>query len=120
QQAHGTGAEGLAATLTALADGQVSELFVADRPSSTASAWIGPAATDLAASAQQLQERGVPGPVAERADAAIARAAAATDAELRFLPEDLIVAGPPGEIKQPREGICAILRYPPASVTHRG
>lgn len=119
QLAHGSGAEGLTDTLTALADGQVSELFVADRPTSTATACIGPGPAELAATEQQLRERGVAQPVNERADAAIVRAAAATDAELRFLPEDLIVAGEPGEIKQPREGICAILRYPPSAVTHR-
>ncbi len=115
QLAHGAGTEGLAPTLTGLADGQVSELFVADRPTSTASAWIGPAATELAGSQTQLRERGVAQPVCERADAAIIRAAACTDAELRFLPEDVVSAPEPGVIAQPRDGICATLRYPPAS-----
>jgi hypothetical protein len=58
QLAHGAGTEGLAPTLTGLSDGQVSELFVAGRPTSTASAWIGPAATELAASQTQLRDRG--------------------------------------------------------------
>ena len=112
QAVHGPGVEGLAATVTGLADGQVSELFLADRPTSAAAAWIGPAATELAVTEAQLRERGVERPACERADAAIVRAAAATDAELRFLPEDLVTGDQPGSTR-PQDGICAILRYPP-------
>lgn len=118
QLAHDAGVEGLPPTLTGLADCQVSELFLADRPNSAAAAWIGPAATDLAAAESDLRDRGVARPACERADAAIARAVAATDAELRFLPGDL-AGEPPGgrdaDATLPRDGICATLRYPPAS-----
>lgn len=114
QHAHGAGVEGLAPTLTGLADGQVSELFLADRPSSAAAAWIGPAATDLAASEAQLRERGVAEPACERADAAIVRAVATAGAELRFLPEDLVTGDSPATIR-PQDGICATLRYSPAT-----
>jgi hypothetical protein len=112
--AHGLGVEGLARTMTAFRDGQVSDLFVADDPTSTAPAWIGPAGYDLAASADELLELDVPGPVADRADAALVRAVVHTDAELHFLPADLVETGDPaacGGIARPRDGVCATLRF---------
>jgi hypothetical protein len=101
----GTGqtAEGLAGTLAALRDGQASEVFVAGDPASGASAWVGPSAADVAASRHELDERGVGDVVADRADAAVVAAAAATGAELLFVPE--------GE-EAPGDGIGALLRYP--------
>ena len=112
--AHGLAVEGLARTMAAFRDGQVSDLFLADNPASTASAWIGPAGYDLAASAGELQELDVAEPVADRADAAIVRAIALTDAELHFLPADLVEGGDPaacGGIARPRDGVCATLRF---------
>jgi Bacterial archaeo-eukaryotic release factor family 2 len=112
--AHGLAVEGLAPAMAAFRDGQVSDLFLADDPSSTASAWIGPAGYDLAASAEELQELEVPEPVADRADAAIVRAVALTDAELHFLPADLVARGDPaacGGMARPRDGVCATLRF---------
>jgi Bacterial archaeo-eukaryotic release factor family 2 len=94
--------EGLGETVTALSDGRASEVFVGEEPPSAA-AWIGPGGMDLATTAAQLAERGVGEPVSDRADAAVARAVACTDAELWFL-----AAGLSG----PRDGIGAILRYP--------
>ena len=113
RRAHSGTVEGLAATLAALRDGRVSDLFLADRPSSTASVWIGPDGADLAVSAAELRARGVPDPVRERADAAIVRALAATDAELHLLPEDLVEEADPGGggIAFPPDGICATLRW---------
>jgi hypothetical protein len=99
----GQAAEGLAETLAALRDGQASDVFIADDPSSTARAWVGPEPIDVAASPEELAERGVERAVADRADAALARAAAATGAELRFIPD--------GE-QPPRSGVGALLRYP--------
>lgn len=99
----GQAAEGLAETLAVLRDGQASDVFIADDPSSTARAWVGPEPIDVAASAEELAERGVEQAVADRADAALARAAAATGAELRFVPD--------GE-QPPRSGVGALLRYP--------
>ncbi|HTT51057.1 MAG TPA: Vms1/Ankzf1 family peptidyl-tRNA hydrolase [Streptosporangiaceae bacterium] len=103
QQAHGHGVAGLAATMAAFRDGAVAELLLADHPESTATAWIGPGPADLASSAAELTERGVAGPVPDRADAALARAAAMTGAQLYFLP-----AADPA----PEDGICALLRFP--------
>jgi hypothetical protein len=114
RQAHGLAVEGLAATMAALRDGQVSDLFLADDPTSTASVWIGPGGSDLASSSEELLARDVPAPVADRADAAIVRALAHTDAELHFLPADLVAAGDPaacGGIAHPRDGVCATLRF---------
>lgn len=110
RQARSGTVEGLPETLAALREGRVADLFIADRPVSTAMVWIGPDGADVAASVRELRERGVPDPVPERADAAIVRALAATDAELHFLPEDL-VATEAGAVTFPRDGICATLRW---------
>jgi Bacterial archaeo-eukaryotic release factor family 2 len=113
--AHGRAVEGLDTTMAAFREGQVSDLFISDHPSSTASAWIGPGGTDLAASREDLLAWNVPEPVADRADAAIVRAVVRTDAELHFLPEDLVAAGNPaacGGIARPRDGVGATLRFP--------
>jgi hypothetical protein len=103
QQAHEHGVAGLRATLTALRDGAVAELLLADDPTSTATAYAGPAPTDVAAEAAELTDRGVADPVTDRADAAIARALAMTSAQLYFIPEDL---------ERPDGGVCALLRFP--------
>ena len=112
--AHGLAVQGLARTMAAFRDGQVSDLFLADDPSSTASAWIGPAGSDLAASREELLELDVPAPAADRADAALVRAIAHTDAELHFLPADLVETGNPeacGGIARPLDGVGATLRF---------
>jgi hypothetical protein len=99
----GEATEGLAGTLAVLRDRQASDVFIADDPSSTDHAWIGPDPAQVAASEADLRERGVDPVVTDRADAAIVRAVAATDAELHFVPD--------GE-QPPRHGIGALLRYP--------
>ena len=99
----GQATEGLAETLAVLRDGQASHVFIADDPSSTDHAWIGPEPAEVAASEAELRERGVEQIVQDRADAAIVRAVAATDAELHFIPD--------GE-QPPRHGVGALLRYP--------
>jgi hypothetical protein len=112
--AHGLGVQGLAGTMAAFRNGQVSDLFLADDPSSTASAWIGPAGGDLAASREELLELNVPAPATDRADAALVRAIAHTDAELHFLPADLVQTGNPeacGGIARPLDGVGATLRF---------
>jgi hypothetical protein len=114
KQAHGLAVEGLAQAMAAFRDGQVSDLFIADDPSSIAEAWIGPGGGELAASREELVEWGVPAPTLDRADAAIVRAIASTDAELHFLPDDLVQAGDPGAcggFAHPRDGVCATLRF---------
>jgi Bacterial archaeo-eukaryotic release factor family 2 len=113
--AHDQAVQGITQTLTALRNGQVSDVFVADNPHSIATAWIGPGGTDVASTAEELEVRGVTEPVSDRADAAIVRAIATTEAELHFLPEDLVVAGDPaarGGIARPLDGIGATLRFP--------
>ena len=72
--ARGQAAEGLAPTIAALRAGQASEVLIADDPSSTARAWVGPQPVDLAVSSHELAERGVGPTVADRADAAVVRA----------------------------------------------
>lgn len=116
--AHGLAVEGLAPVMAAFRNGQVSDLFVADDPSSDAMAWIGPAGDDLATSREELLERNVPGSAADRADAALVRAVVCTDAELHFLPADLVKTGDPaacGRIAYPRDGVAATLRFSLAS-----
>lgn len=78
-------------------------MFVADDPSSAARAWIGPEPADVAESREELAERGIEQPVPDRADAALVRSAAATGAELRFVPDGA---------QPPRSGAGALLRYP--------
>lgn len=112
--AHGLAVQGLGETLAAFRDGQVSDLFLADDPSSVASAWIGPSPADVAASEKELLEWGVEQRAADRADAAIGRAVAGTGAELHFLPGDLVETGDPAAlagIARPRDGVCATLRF---------
>ena len=110
----GGATEGLAETVAALRDGQVSELFLggdylADEPDtpgpawSSAPAWIGPALADVGLSAQDLRERGLTEVTRDRADAAIVRAVTGTDAGLFMVPA--------GESPL-RDDIGALLRYP--------
>ena len=110
----GGATEGLAETVAALRDGQVSELFLggdylADDPDtpgpawSSAPAWIGPALADVGLSAEDLRERGLTEVARDRADAAIVRAVTGTDAELFMVPT--------GESPL-RDDIGALLRYP--------
>jgi Bacterial archaeo-eukaryotic release factor family 2 len=98
----GQAVEGLAETLAALRDGQASDVLIADGSSSTAGAWVGPEPADVACTREELAERGVEKAVPDRADAAVVRAAAATGAELHFVPD--------GE-QPPRAGIGALLRF---------
>lgn len=63
--------------------------------------------TDLAATAAELTGRKVADPVTDRADAALARGLATTDAPLYFLPGELATG--PGA---PQDGVSATLRFP--------
>ena len=100
--AHGGGVEGLAATVAALRDGLVSDLLMLEDAGSRTTLWIGPG-PEMALSEAEARERGVERPDQDRADAAIARGVAETDAELWFLPPD-------SDTQPPQDGICAILR----------
>jgi hypothetical protein len=101
--AHGLGAEGLAAVVDALRDGLAAEVFLSRQPQPGQQVWAGPAPTDIATSTADLHNRGVSEPVRVPADRALIRAAAGTDAELRFLPA--ATAQP-----MPTDHICATLR----------
>jgi hypothetical protein len=107
QLAHDRGVAGLAATMAALRDGAVGELLIADHPESAATAWVGPGGTDLAAAGAELTGRGVQDPVADRADAALARGLATSDAPLYFLPGELATS-----TDAPQDGVGASLRTP--------
>jgi Bacterial archaeo-eukaryotic release factor family 2 len=111
----GQAVQGLTQSMTAFREGQVSDLFLFHDPSSIAEAWIGPAGGGLATSREELLAWGVSGPTLDRADAAIVRAIVSTDAELHFLPADLVESGDitaSGGYARPRDGVCATLRFP--------
>jgi len=63
---------------------------------------------DLAVSREDLLERDVPGPVTDRADAAMVRAVAATDAELHFLPASQAEAGQVGTVSSAPEPSASV------------
>lgn len=98
--------QGLDGTLTALRDGLVSDVLVAADTAWTATAWIGPGMADAAAERDQLAGLDITDPVSERADEALARAAAGTGAELHFLAPDAAETG----------WVGALLRAPVAAV----
>ena len=112
QLAHDHGVQGLAATMTALRDGGVAELLLADHPESALTAWIGPGGTELAATAGELTGLGVQDPVQDRADAALARGLTTGDAQLYILPADLATSS-----GTPQDGVGAVLRLPREAVT---
>jgi Bacterial archaeo-eukaryotic release factor family 2 len=116
ERAHGRGVDGLGPAMAAFRDGQVADLFLVDDPTSTATALIGPGDNDIAASVDELLEWGLAESqiLSDRADAALVRAIARTDAELHFLPADMVERGDPtadGGITMPRDGVAAAFRF---------
>ena len=97
--------QGLDGTLTALRDGLVSDVIIAD-PAWQATAWIGPGMADAATERDQLAGRGITDPVTDLASEALARAAAGTGAELHFLEPEAAETG----------WVAALLRAPAATV----
>ncbi|GAA4315612.1 hypothetical protein GCM10023178_25710 [Actinomadura luteofluorescens] len=94
---------GLDATTEAVRQARVETLLLADEPDSQARLWVGPDPSQVATTAEELREEfGVSDPREERADAALVRAAAATDGELVVLPSD----GP-----APALQVGAVLRF---------
>ena len=99
---------GLAGTVAALRRGQIDTEFVAFDVNAGAEIWIGPQPTDTALSADELRAAGVSDPQRVRADAAILRGLAATDAQL------LLVDSREADLD---DGLGALLRYDdPATV----
>ncbi len=116
KRAHGRGVDGLGPAMAAFRDGQVSDLLLADDPTSTATALIGPGDNDIGASVDELVQWGLPENqiLTDRADAALVRAIARTEAELHFLPADLVERGDPtadGGMTMPRDGVAAVFRF---------
>lgn len=122
----GTGADerravtGLAGTLTALRDGLASDVLLIGEPAWLREAvWIGPGLAEAAVERAALAERGVTAPLQGRADAALARAVAGTDAQLHFLfndnDNDDEAEGDP-RAAEVTDGVAALLRAPAAAL----
>jgi hypothetical protein len=108
---------GLADTLTALRDGLVSDVLLIGEPSWVPEAvWIGPGLADAATDRDALVERGVANPLQARTDAALARAAAGTGAELHFLSADRTRPREATSDPSGADGIAALLRAPAAAL----
>lgn len=94
---------GLPATTEAVREGRVETLLLDDDPDPQTRLWIGPDPGQIALTPDELRDEfGVTAPQEERADAALVRAAAATDGELVVLPSN----GP-----NPTLQVGAVLRY---------
>jgi hypothetical protein len=104
--------EGLAATLTALRDGLVSDLLLTEDPawSESATVWVGPGLADVATEKEQLTERGVAEPVHAWAGEALVRAATGTGAGLHFLRPEQDTPEPGDALR-----VAALLRAPAAA-----
>jgi hypothetical protein len=94
---------GLEATAEALRQARVETLLLPDSDDSRSHLWIGPDPTQVATTADELKEEfGVTNPQEDNADAALIRAATATDAELVLVPQN-------GDQTSPHP--AAVLRY---------
>jgi hypothetical protein len=93
---------GLVPVVEALRNAQVANLLVDPGADMGVPVWVGPRCTDLAATAGELRDLGVPEPVEDRADAALIRALAGTDGELLLVTLDGWDA---------EGGLGALLRY---------
>jgi Bacterial archaeo-eukaryotic release factor family 2 len=104
--------EGLAATLTALRDGLVSDLLLTEDPawSESATVWAGPGLADAATEKRRLTERGAGEPVRAAAGEALVRAATGTDAQLHFLRPEQDTPDPGDTLR-----VGALLRAPAAA-----
>jgi hypothetical protein len=98
----GLAVDGLGETVRALRERRVGHLLIVDDPSADGMLWTGPDGADLALDADELRQWGVAEPIRDRTDAALARAAALTDAELWFVS--------PAELDS-SDGVAAVLRF---------
>lgn len=102
--------DGLPAVVTALQRGQVDTVLLVDDPSSTQLLWIGPEPLQLSYDATELHAMGATALWKVRADAALVRALACSDAGLTLVAAaELPVDG----------GVAAVLRYADAGTRHR-
>lgn len=86
----GPSAFSLAEVVRALRMSRVHTLLLADDPTANNMMWIGPKGDQLALEREELVAWGVDEPVRDRADAALARAVALTDAELWFVSREAL------------------------------
>ena len=118
QSGTGRAVEGLAATVAALRDGQVAELFIGGRYTdgdrnapeldwASDPAWVGPGLADIALSEADLRDRNVTDVAQDHVGAALVRAAAGTDVRLFVVPP----GGPAAGDTPLRDDIGALLRY---------
>ncbi|XTZ14442.1 Vms1/Ankzf1 family peptidyl-tRNA hydrolase [Micromonospora echinospora] len=108
QAGDGSAPTGLAEVVAALQRGQVDTVLLVNDTSSTDTLWIGPDdPTLVAADEQTLRDLGVSDPQRVRADAALLRAIAGTDA-------GLVLVGPDDAPLE--HGIGAVLRYADANI----
>jgi hypothetical protein len=98
----GHAVEGVAATLAALASGQVATLLVTHDPADERLAWYGPRPTPVYARPDDPTAEGMPLRPGRLADVAV-RAALCTDATVRVLA--------PGTAGEPAEGLGALTRF---------
>jgi Bacterial archaeo-eukaryotic release factor family 2 len=123
QAGTGRAVEGLAGTVAALRDGQVSELFIGGRYTdgdrkalelawASDPAWVGPGLADLALSEADLRDRNVTDVAQDQVGAALIRAAVGTDAKLFLVPPGGTAAGDTAP-REPalRDDIGALLRF---------
>ncbi|NJC71756.1 peptide chain release factor 1 [Planosporangium thailandense] len=101
---------GLAATVSALQRAQVDTVLLVNDLSSTAKLWVGETPSEIAMTAEELREMGTQNPIQVRADAALLRALAATDADLVLVSPDEVDLD---------SGVGALLRYADASTRRR-
>jgi peptide subunit release factor 1 (eRF1) len=105
----GRAVEGLEPVVAALRQGQVATMLLADDPASTATLWTGTGPLEIATTAEDLRAMGVEDGVQVRADAALVRALAASDAEIELVPAPEEDGAPP--LVSMADGIGALLRY---------
>ena len=105
----GRAVEGLGPVVAALRAGQVRTVLLVDDPTSTERLWTGPGPLEVATTRGDLDALGVTDAVQVRADAALVRALAASDAEIELVPR------PEEDGEEPllsmTDGIGALLRY---------
>lgn len=106
---HGRAVEGLAAVVSALRQGQVHTLLLLDDPGSTETLWTGTGPLEISTTPMDLRALGVQDAVEVRADAALVRALAASDAEIEVVPLPEEDGGRPLVVMT--DGIGALLRY---------
>jgi hypothetical protein len=100
------GVTGLRAVVEALRKAQVDTAVLADDPTSTLEAWVGPGPLDLALDRDELEATGVENIQQDRFDAALVRALAGSSANILIMP---------GGHQVMDDGIGALLRYTDAS-----